>query len=115
MSSPYYSLRSRPVMPKAMASIKTTPKMISIKWKFCASLVAEGTEDSCVRTTQSFTTLSRDVDGGIQAGRLHLTPPYFVFASTESLSIPMHGARVDWLNTRAGVYALSLSTWHGRR
>jgi hypothetical protein len=37
------------------------------------SLVAEGTEDSCVRTTQSFTTRSRDVDGGIQAGRLHLT------------------------------------------
>jgi hypothetical protein len=37
------------------------------------SLVAEGTEDSCVRTTQSFTTQSRDVDGGIQAGRLHLT------------------------------------------
>lgn len=56
-------------------------------------------------------TRSRDVDGGIQAGKLHLSPPYLAFTLTER--VPDHttyGTGVDWLITCAGVYALSLST-----
>ncbi|KAI0285987.1 TBC-domain-containing protein [Russula aff. rugulosa BPL654] len=65
------------------------------------SLAAEGTEDS-------------------YAGKLHLIPPYLAFSSLDRKSvrftIPLCTVRrVERLNTRAGVYALSLSLWHGMK
>ncbi len=84
------------------------------------SLAAEGTEDTYVRTAQLLTIRSRDAHGGIQAGKLHLVPPYLAFASLDRKSvrftIPLCTVRrVERLNTRAGVYALSLSLWHGMK
>jgi hypothetical protein len=52
-----------------------------------------------------------------QAGKLHLIPPYLAFSSLDRKSvrftIPLSTIRrVERLNARAGVYALSLSLWH---
>ncbi|KIJ65220.1 hypothetical protein HYDPIDRAFT_131621 [Hydnomerulius pinastri MD-312] len=54
------------------------------------------------------------------AGKLHLIPPYLTFSSLDRKSvrftIPLSTVRrVERLNARAGVYALSLSTWHGMK
>ena len=55
-----------------------------------------------------------------QNGRLHLLPPYLTFASLDRKSvrftIPLCVIRrVERLNTRTGVYALSLLFWHGMK
>jgi hypothetical protein len=47
-------------------------------------------------------------------------PPYLAFSSLDKKSvrftIPLSTIRrVERLNARAGVYALSLSTWHGMK
>ncbi|KAG9312784.1 hypothetical protein JVU11DRAFT_6198 [Chiua virens] len=54
------------------------------------------------------------------AGKLHLIPPYLAFTSLDRKSVrftlPLSTVRrVERLNARAGVYALSLSTWHGMK
>ncbi|KAF5316274.1 hypothetical protein D9619_006577 [Psilocybe cf. subviscida] len=54
------------------------------------------------------------------AGKLHIMPPYLAFSSLDKKSvrftIPLSTIRrVERLNARAGVYALSLSTWHGMK
>lgn len=54
------------------------------------------------------------------AGKLHLLPPYLAFSSLDRKSVrftlPLSTVRrVERLNARAGVYALSLSTWHGMK
>ncbi|KAI0032681.1 TBC-domain-containing protein [Vararia minispora EC-137] len=54
------------------------------------------------------------------AGKLYLLPPYLAFASVDRRSvrftIPLCTIRrVERLNARAGVYALSLSLWHGMK
>ncbi|KAI0761790.1 TBC-domain-containing protein [Trametes elegans] len=54
------------------------------------------------------------------AGKLHLFPPYIAFASLDRKSvrftIPLCTIRrVERLNARAGIYALSLSLWHGMK
>lgn len=54
------------------------------------------------------------------AGKLHLMPPYLAFASLDRKSVqftlPLSTIRrVERLNARAGIYALSLSTWHGMK
>jgi len=54
------------------------------------------------------------------AGKLHLIAPYLAFASLDKKSvrftIPLSTIRrVERLNARAGIYALSLSTWHGMK
>lgn len=51
-------------------------------------------------------------------GKLYLYPPYLAFASLDRKStrftVPLSTIRrVERLNARAGVYALSLSLWHG--
>ncbi|PCH44470.1 TBC-domain-containing protein [Wolfiporia cocos MD-104 SS10] len=51
-------------------------------------------------------------------GKLHLLPPYLAFIAADRKSarfaIPLSTIRrVERLNARAGVYALSLSLWHG--
>ena len=55
-----------------------------------------------------------------QAGKLHLLPPYLAFCSLDRKSarftIPLSTIRrVERLNARAGVYALSLSLYHGMK
>ena len=55
-----------------------------------------------------------------QAGKLHLLPPYLAFASLDKksvkLTLPLCTVRrVERLNARAGIYALSLSVWHGMK
>ncbi|KAJ2917118.1 hypothetical protein MD484_g3291, partial [Candolleomyces efflorescens] len=52
------------------------------------------------------------------AGKLHIMPPFLAFASLDRKSvrytIPLSTIRrVERLNARAGIYALSLLTWHG--
>ncbi|KAJ2923599.1 hypothetical protein H1R20_g13497, partial [Candolleomyces eurysporus] len=52
------------------------------------------------------------------AGKLHILPPFLAFASLDRksvrLTIPLSTIRrVERLNARAGIYALSLLTWHG--
>ncbi|KAF8842349.1 TBC-domain-containing protein [Paxillus ammoniavirescens] len=54
------------------------------------------------------------------AGKLYLIPSYLAFSSLDRKSvrftIPLSTVRrVERLNARAGVYALSLSTWHGMK
>ncbi|KAF9482599.1 TBC-domain-containing protein [Pholiota conissans] len=54
------------------------------------------------------------------AGKLHIMPPYLAFSSLDKKSvrftIPLSTIRrVERLNARAGVYALSMSTWHGMK
>ncbi|KAH7910290.1 rab-GTPase-TBC domain-containing protein [Hygrophoropsis aurantiaca] len=54
------------------------------------------------------------------AGKLHLIPPYLAFSSLDRKSVrftlPLSTVRrVERLNARAGVYALSLSTWHSMK
>ncbi|KAI0731124.1 TBC-domain-containing protein [Earliella scabrosa] len=54
------------------------------------------------------------------AGKLHLLPPYLAFASLDRKSVrftlPLCTIRrVERLNARAGIYALSLSLWHGMK
>ncbi|KIP03429.1 hypothetical protein PHLGIDRAFT_130142 [Phlebiopsis gigantea 11061_1 CR5-6] len=66
--------------------------------------------------------LSLGVQGVEEAytGRLHLIPPYLTFASLDRKSVkftvPLSTIRrVERLNAKAGVYALSLSLWHGMK
>ncbi|KAF8269656.1 TBC-domain-containing protein [Lactarius quietus] len=54
------------------------------------------------------------------AGKLYLIPPYLAFASLDRKSvrftIPLCTVRrVERLNARAGIYALSLLLWHGMK
>ncbi|KAG6897695.1 hypothetical protein C0992_012164 [Termitomyces sp. T32_za158] len=54
------------------------------------------------------------------AGKLYLIAPYLTFASLDRKSVrftvPLSTIRrVERLNARAGIYALSLSTWHGHK
>ncbi|EIM86543.1 TBC-domain-containing protein [Stereum hirsutum FP-91666 SS1] len=54
------------------------------------------------------------------AGKLHLLPPYLAFSSLDRKSvrftIPLCTIRrVERLNARAGIYALSLSLWHSMK
>ncbi|KAL1684148.1 rab-GTPase-TBC domain-containing protein [Schizophyllum commune] len=54
------------------------------------------------------------------AGKLHVMHPYLCFASLDRKSvrftIPLSTIRrVERLNARAGIYALSLTTWHGMK
>ncbi|KAG6817126.1 hypothetical protein H0H87_012317 [Tephrocybe sp. NHM501043] len=54
------------------------------------------------------------------AGKLYLIAPYLAFTSLDRKSvrftIPLSTIRrVERLNARAGIYALSLSTWHGQK
>lgn len=55
-----------------------------------------------------------------QSGRLNLLPPFLCFVSLDKrsarFSLPLYTIRrVERLNSRAGVFALSLATWHGMR
>ncbi|KIK07869.1 hypothetical protein K443DRAFT_86394 [Laccaria amethystina LaAM-08-1] len=54
------------------------------------------------------------------AGKLHIMPPYLAFSSLDRKSvrftIPLSTIRrVERLNARAGIYALSLLLWHGMK
>ncbi|KAG6865573.1 hypothetical protein C0991_001332 [Blastosporella zonata] len=54
------------------------------------------------------------------AGKLYMIAPYLAFTSLDRKSvrftIPLSTIRrVERLNARAGIYALSLSTWHGQK
>jgi len=54
------------------------------------------------------------------AGKLYIMPPYIAFSSLDRKSVrftvPLSTIRrVERLNARAGIYALSLSTWHGSK
>ena len=79
--------------------------------------LGEAVEDSYVSRMildQSLTLLCT------QAGKLHIMPPYLAFASLDRksvrLTIPLSTIRrVERLNARAGIYALSLLTWHGMK
>ena len=56
----------------------------------------------------------------VKAGKLHIIQPYLTFSSLDRKSvrftIPLSTIRrVERLNARAGIYALSLSTWHGMK
>jgi len=55
-----------------------------------------------------------------QAGKLYIMSPYLAFSSLDRKSvrftIPLSTIRrVERLNARAGIYALSLSMWHGMK
>jgi hypothetical protein len=54
------------------------------------------------------------------AGKLHIMPPYLAFSSLDRKSVrftvPLATIRrVERLNARAGIYALSLALWHGMK
>ena len=56
----------------------------------------------------------------LQAGKLYILPPYLAFTSLDRKSvrftIPLSTIRrVERLNARAGIYALSLGLWHGMK
>lgn len=56
----------------------------------------------------------------VQPGKLYLIPPYLAFTSLDRKSvrftIPLCTIRrVERLNARAGIYALSLLLWHNMK
>ncbi|KAH6888959.1 rab-GTPase-TBC domain-containing protein, partial [Coprinopsis sp. MPI-PUGE-AT-0042] len=59
-----------------------------------------------------------EADEDSYAGKLYIIPPYLAFTSVDRKSVRFTVPlciirRVERLNARAGVYALSLATWHG--
>ncbi|EPQ56670.1 TBC-domain-containing protein [Gloeophyllum trabeum ATCC 11539] len=64
--------------------------------------------------------MSAEAEEDSYAGKLHLIPPFLCFASLDRKScrftLPLCTIRrVERLNARAGIYALSLSLWHGMK
>ncbi|KAG6820202.1 hypothetical protein H0H93_004052 [Arthromyces matolae] len=83
---------------------------------------AEKSGDQDVEKMDINAVLSLGVQGieDSYAGKLYLISPYIAFASLDRKSvrftIPLATIRrVERLNARAGIYALSLSTWHGQK
>ena len=79
-----------------------------------------GVEDSYVSLFAAVSSPEQVNEHCVQAGKLHLIPPYLAFSSLDRKSVrftlPLSTVRrVERLNARAGVYALSLSTWHGMK
>ncbi|CAL1715268.1 unnamed protein product [Somion occarium] len=65
-------------------------------------------------------TLGQDAEEDPYPGKLYLLPPYLTFSSLDRKSVrftlPLCTIRrVERLNARAGIYALSLSLWHGMK
>ncbi|KAG6906926.1 hypothetical protein DXG01_011352 [Tephrocybe rancida] len=82
----------------------------------------EKTEDQHVEKMEINAVLSLGVQGveDSYAGKLYLIAPYLAFVSLDKKSVrftvPLSTIRrVERLNARAGIYALSLSTWHGQK
>ena len=87
------------------------------------SLGQESVEDSYVREdliSTLFSSVTNKPLCEIKAGRLHLIPPFLTFASVDRKSVrftlPLCTVRrVERLNTRTGVFALSLLVWHNMK
>ncbi|KAJ7498098.1 rab-GTPase-TBC domain-containing protein [Mycena galericulata] len=85
----------------------------------------DGTEKTSAQEVEKMdinAVLSLGVQGeeDAYAGKLYIMAPYLAFASLDRKSvrftIPLSTIRrVERLNARAGIYALSLSTWHGAK
>lgn len=74
----------------------------------------------CVTLHQLTRKFAADQDSCPQSGKLSLLPPFLCFISLDKRSarftLPLYTIRrVERLNSRAGVFALSLATWHGMR
>lgn len=83
------------------------------------SLGVQGEEDAYV-SFQVSAAVAVSHRTSIKAGKLYIMSPYLAFASLDRKSvrftIPLSTIRrVERLNARAGIYALSLSTWHGAK
>lgn len=64
--------------------------------------------------------LTNNISPSEKAGKLYIMSPFLTFTSLDRKSvrftIPLSTVRrVERLNARAGIYALSLSTWHGMK
>jgi len=86
------------------------------------SLAIQGEEDSYVSHKSKSARHHRSVAciTAHQAGKLYLIPPFLAFSSLDRKSvrftIPLSTIRrVERLNARAGIYALSLLMWHGSK
>ena len=83
------------------------------------SLGVQGEEDSYVSILLC-SRLGALQQNSLQAGKLYILPPYLTFSSVDRKSvrftIPLSTIRrVERLNARAGIYALSLGLWHGMK
>lgn len=86
------------------------------------SLGVQGEEDAYVGLllTRILSITYYNAHNAGQAGKLYIMSPFLAFASLDRKSvrftIPLSTIRrVERLNARAGIYALSLSTWHGAK
>ncbi|KAF8889264.1 rab-GTPase-TBC domain-containing protein [Infundibulicybe gibba] len=85
----------------------------------------DGTEKTAAQEVEKMDinavlSLSMQGDEDSYAGKLYIISPYLTFSSLDRKSvrftIPLSTIRrVERLNARAGIYALSLSTWHGMK
>ncbi|KAF7371116.1 hypothetical protein MSAN_00746700 [Mycena sanguinolenta] len=83
------------------------------------SLGVQGEEDAYV-SYRNIPQYSRPIYTDFRREKLYIMAPYLAFASLDRKSvrftIPLSTIRrVERLNARAGIYALSLSTWHGSK
>jgi hypothetical protein len=85
-----------------------------------AVLSVEGKDEVYVRPRKRGIKAIMTADPLYQSGKLSLLPPFLCFISLDKRSarftLPLYTIRrVERLNSRAGVFALSLATWHGMR
>ncbi|OJA15728.1 hypothetical protein AZE42_07251 [Rhizopogon vesiculosus] len=97
----FFSIPEAPPVPAKDKEKHGSGEVETMEINAILSLGAQGVEDS-------------------YAGKLYLLPPYLAFSSLDRKSVrftlPLSTVRrVERLNARAGVYALSLSTWHGMK
>jgi hypothetical protein len=114
----FFSIPEAPHVPVKDKEKQRSGEVEKMEINAILSLGAQGVEDSYVSDTFKHECNVSTVIW--QAGKLHLLPPYLTFSSLDRKSVrftlPLSTIRrVERLNARAGVYALSLSTWHGMK
>ncbi|KAF8350949.1 hypothetical protein F5887DRAFT_1058935 [Amanita rubescens] len=98
----------------------TKDELTHIYFSIPPSTIADSTSNDIDKMDINAVLTLGDAEEESYAGKLYLMPPYLSFASLDRKSvrftIPLATVRrVERLNARAGIYALSVSTWHGPR
>ncbi|KDQ50143.1 hypothetical protein JAAARDRAFT_42323 [Jaapia argillacea MUCL 33604] len=99
----------------------TKEQLTQLFFSLPPTLVDQAEQDGLEKMEiNAIVSLSDDAEEDSYGGKLHLIPPYLSFLSVDHKSvrftIPLCTIRrVEKLNARAGVYALSLALWHGMK
>ncbi|KZT21183.1 TBC-domain-containing protein [Neolentinus lepideus HHB14362 ss-1] len=99
----------------------TKEQLTQLFFSIPPSITARSEKDGLERMEiNAVLSLSAEAEEDSYAGKLYLIPPFLSFASLDRKScrftLPLCTIRrVERLNARAGIYALSLSLWHGMK